>query len=193
MEDLFKKIFTIDRVKRINFAEIRQHPVFSKHFPKPSPESVILYHNKFDSKRYKKGQNKSGFQNNLAKKLPIVSKKDTLGFSSIIDVPEEMEFPQEKEILGMEMEEISFLINMVDEINVVEDDIGQTKSLMFAYNVVKYYIILLNRYLAQLKPNGYDKKYKHLKLEWHSFFSTPELRNHQKDVALRIKKAQMKF
>lgn len=47
MEDLFKKIFTIDRVKRINFAEVRQHPVFAKHFPKPSPESVILYHNKF--------------------------------------------------------------------------------------------------------------------------------------------------
>lgn len=64
---------------------------------------------------------------------------------------------------------------------------------MFAFNVVKYYIILLNRYLAQLKPNGYDKKYKHLKLEWHSFFNTPELRNHQKDVALRIKKAQMEF
>ena len=50
MEDLFSKIFTAEAEKRINFAEIRQHPVFKGHFPPPSQASVILYKTKFKHK-----------------------------------------------------------------------------------------------------------------------------------------------
>lgn len=33
MEDLFRRIFEIDPEKRITFIEIRQNPIFLKHFP----------------------------------------------------------------------------------------------------------------------------------------------------------------
>lgn len=65
IEDLFKKIFTINPIKRINFHEIRQHPVFCKYFPKPSAESVILYTSKFQSKRLSQ-KSLNGFKNKLA-------------------------------------------------------------------------------------------------------------------------------
>ena len=47
VEDLFKKMFSIYTNKRITFAEIRQHEVFKKHFPKASQASQILYQQKF--------------------------------------------------------------------------------------------------------------------------------------------------
>lgn len=35
IEDLFKKMFDPDASKRINFAQIRLHPVFKEYFPNP--------------------------------------------------------------------------------------------------------------------------------------------------------------
>lgn len=47
---------------------------------------------------------------------------------------------------------------------------------MFAYNLIKYYIILLNGHLKNLSPNYYMKKYKHLNLNWLYFFDTDEFK-----------------
>jgi serine/threonine protein kinase len=53
VEDLFRKMFEVDPIKRITFSEIRQHPVFAKHFPVLKEVSVKLYnrHNKLFKKR----------------------------------------------------------------------------------------------------------------------------------------------
>jgi hypothetical protein len=45
MDDLFSRIFNIDN--RINFSEIRRHPVFAKHFPVITEASKLLYETKF--------------------------------------------------------------------------------------------------------------------------------------------------
>lgn len=72
MEDLFRKIFRVDIDKRINFAEIRQHPVFKSRFPAPSEASVILYRTKFKSsfmgKRGKNGNGVAEIKNRLTEK-----------------------------------------------------------------------------------------------------------------------------
>jgi serine/threonine protein kinase len=43
VEDLFKKMFDLDPDNRINFSDIRKHPIFAKHFPIVSEASKILY------------------------------------------------------------------------------------------------------------------------------------------------------
>lgn len=45
MDDLFSKIFELDPKKRINFSDIRQHPVFKPYFP--NQEKSKIYFNKF--------------------------------------------------------------------------------------------------------------------------------------------------
>ena len=47
MKDLFKRIFNLDVNKRITFTEIRQHPVFAKHFSIISQDSLLLYKKKY--------------------------------------------------------------------------------------------------------------------------------------------------
>ena len=50
MEDLFKRMLNPNTKERINFLQIRQHPVFAKKFPEIAPTSKI-YENPFsDSK-----------------------------------------------------------------------------------------------------------------------------------------------
>lgn len=46
MEDLFKKMLHPDGHKRINFVEIREHPVFKELFPVIESQSRILYKSK---------------------------------------------------------------------------------------------------------------------------------------------------
>lgn len=82
---------------------------------------------------------------------------------------------------------------MVEELNMVEKEIGSTKSLMFAYNLIKYHIILLKRYLNQLTSSHYNKKYSHLKLEWTRYFHLPEFNNHKIETAQKLSKAEMTF
>lgn len=43
IEDLFKKMFNINPAKRINFAQIREHPVFKEYFPNPDKELYKVY------------------------------------------------------------------------------------------------------------------------------------------------------
>lgn len=102
VEDLFKKMFRIDKEKRINFSEIRLHPVFTKYFPKASMESQILYGQKFKSSLQKKGK----LTNKLKSKAEEIAKEreEKLSVPSVICIQdEEKEFSKEKLILSLEM------------------------------------------------------------------------------------------
>lgn len=46
IEDLFRRIFDSDAESRIGWVEIREHPVFRKHFPVITEDSKIIYKNK---------------------------------------------------------------------------------------------------------------------------------------------------
>jgi len=58
---------------------------------------------------------------------------------------------------------------MVGEIEAVEKNIGLMQTLMFAFNLIKYNIVLSNKFISNLTPQNYNKKYKGLK--WAIFFS----------------------
>lgn len=64
---------------------------------------------------------------------------------------------------------------------------------MFAFNLIKYEVILLKKYLEQLNAPNYNKKYKTLKLDWPGMFTTQEFRLHQVNVANELSKMQMLF
>ncbi len=51
------------------------------------------------------------------------------------------------------MEEIAFLYEMVEEIEAVEKNIGLMQTLMFAFNLIKYNIVLSNKFISNLTPN----------------------------------------
>ena len=59
--DLFKKMFDPNPDKRITFSQIRQHSVFSKHFPDGAGNSKFLYDNKLKK-----------FKSNIAKGMSIM-------------------------------------------------------------------------------------------------------------------------
>ena len=94
IEDLFKKMFDLDPDSRINFSDIRRHPIFAKHFPIVAEASKILYSKKFQpSKIIKKD-----FINKLTSKKSDDDEDNIRGTVSIIR-KKDKEFPQEKEIL----------------------------------------------------------------------------------------------
>jgi serine/threonine protein kinase len=82
VEDLFKKMFDLDPENRINFSDIRKHPVFAKHFPIVAESSKILYSKRFQpSKIIKNLQNKARNRNgddedNIRGTVSIIRKKD---------------------------------------------------------------------------------------------------------------------
>ena len=61
---------------------------------------------------------------------------------------------------------------------------------MFAYNMIKYYI-LLSQYIRGLKATNYNKRLTHLK--WIAYFETDEFAAQRKEVALKKSKAEHKF
>jgi hypothetical protein len=80
---------------------------------------------------------------------------------------------------------------MVEKIGMVEQNIGVAKSLMFAYNLKKYYLILLGKFLAKLTVDNYQKKYKGK--QWKLFFATPEFIIKKKEAVIKLTKARMQF
>jgi hypothetical protein len=78
----------------------------------------------------------------------------------------------------MEMEEITFLYEMVEEIEAVEKNIGLMQTLMFAFNLIKYNIVLSNKFISNLAHQTYNKRYKGLK--WTNFFAEDEFRELKK-------------
>ena len=94
-----------------------------------------------------------------------------------VDEAEES-YDEEKRILKLEIEEINFLYEMVGEIEAVERTIGLMQTLMFAFNLIKYNIVLSNRFISNLTHQAYSKRYKGLK--WAIFFSEDEFRELKK-------------
>lgn len=64
---------------------------------------------------------------------------------------------------------------------------------MFAYNLTKYYIILLKSHLGQLTASNYCSKYRDRKLEWNAYFNLPEFTIYKKNTASLLAKAEIKF
>lgn len=83
IEDLFKKMFLLQPDDRINFSDIRRHPVFAKHFPVVAEASKILYSKRFQpSKIIKKStinklpNKKTEDEDNIRGTVSIIRKKD---------------------------------------------------------------------------------------------------------------------
>ena len=60
----------------------------------------------------------------------------------------------------------------MDEIELVEKEVGRMPCLMFAFNLIKYHIILLRNFINSLSAAKYQKKYPGF--DWASYFLTPE-------------------
>ena len=75
MEDLFKKIFDVNPDTRINFAQIRTHSLFSKHFPEVSPKSMMLYNNKMKGNNFKNSQKGKKAEEFVVQRSYIMKKK----------------------------------------------------------------------------------------------------------------------
>jgi hypothetical protein len=43
MEDLFLRIFDIDPEKRLNFMQLREHPIFAKYFTHDQEGAKLIY------------------------------------------------------------------------------------------------------------------------------------------------------
>ena len=108
VEDLFSKMFEVDPDKRITFSEIREHSLFSKHFPMVTPASKILYANKFKSKIVQQSGKKE-------LTIPHVSDEDNIRASVSRIAKVDKKFPKEKEILERKKDEIDFLKENADD------------------------------------------------------------------------------
>lgn len=69
----------------------------------------------------------------------------------------------------------------MEEIEVVEDDLGAVPCLMLAFNLLRYHIMLLQNFLAQLNAQTYQAR--HPTLKWNTFFSSPEFLTKKKTYA----------
>ena len=82
-------------------------------------------------------------------------------------------FETENEILRNELQEIDFILNMMEEFSELESVLGTMLTAMVTYNLTKYYILLLIDYVEELKVENYLVKYKQLKkLEWKDFWKS---------------------
>jgi len=98
-------MFNPDGIRRITFADIREHPIFRAHFPTIDHQSKILYNNK------KKGLNRydSFVQERLSKVQPkgqFQGEPENIEPNFIAKIGKTKE---EKEVLEFELEKIKFL------------------------------------------------------------------------------------
>jgi hypothetical protein len=70
-------------------------------------------------------------------------------------------------------------------------DLGYIQSLMFAYNLVKYYILLFRKFINNLSPNIYYKKKN--SLNWNEYFNSEEFKKTKKEYAHSFQNITMKF
>lgn len=94
-------------------------------------------------------------------------------------------------VLRLEMEEIYFLRSMLQEIRGLEKEMESFNSLMFAYNITKYYKLLLQTHLNKLNSKDYNKKYSSFNLNWTRFFNSSAFKLHQTEITIKIKNAEM--
>lgn len=117
VSDLFSKIFTVDGEKRINFADIRGHELFSDYFPEISHQSMVLYKskkkkmNKLDSFIQAKmsGIQGPGKKPNPRSTLPQNPTANTTENAAPAFQVNRPKLSEEKSYIEMEMEKIKFL------------------------------------------------------------------------------------
>jgi len=99
----------------------------------------------------------------------------------------------EKEALDRKKDEIDFLRDNVEILMKSGGDMLRThEKYMLAYNLQKYYIILLRKYRAGLASKQYlNDKFPGLK--WSEYIMTPEFKKHVKDVEEDLGRAEVKF
>ena len=182
-------MFSIQLNKRINFSELRQHPVFKKYFPNASVESQILYKTKFKSERLKKGK----LKNKLSSKVSELRNK-TLS-PSVISASEETDYERQHQIVKRQQQQIGFLWTIVHDCEYLQGKVQEVKLIMVKYNLVKYYILLLRKYLHSFERTSYSKKYpKEKNLHWKQLFYLPEFNDtKRKECAKKISEAEHTF
>jgi hypothetical protein len=79
----------------------------------------------------------------------------------------------------------------VDEIQLVEREVGLMPSLMFAFNLVKYHIVLFKNFIGALTAHNYHKKYPGL--DWGGYFLTPEFVASKRDYAKSIYRSEARY
>lgn len=141
-------MFDLDPDNRINFSDIRRHPIFAKHFPVVAEASKILYSKKFQPSKIIR----SNFANNPNSRKSHDDEDNIRGTVSIIR-KKDKEFPQEKEILERKKDEIDFLRENADEFLDLRDILKPHERLMLSYNLTKYYLILLRNFKDSLNKN----------------------------------------
>ena len=173
VEDLFAKIFTIDAEERINFADIRSHPVFSKYFPEVSTQSKILYKGK---NKNKNRQSNYLYMRSSVIKTPfknIKNPEDPLTAAGIgiqenatpgYNINRE-KMTEQQTFLEMEKDKLKFLYEMEEEIVMNSGTfMSVEETISLRYNLLKYYHILLNNFLAKLAPSKLEAI--NQKLDW---------------------------
>lgn len=171
VEDLFTKIFTIDAEERINFADIRSHPVFSKYFPEVSTQSKILYKGK---NKNKNRQSNYLYMRSSVIKTPLKNIKnpeDPLTAAGIgiqenatpgYNINRE-KMTEQQTFLEMEKDKLKFLYEMEEEIVTNSGTfMSVEETISLRYNLLKYYHILLSNFLAKLAPSKLETINKNL-------------------------------
>jgi hypothetical protein len=86
---------------------------------------------------------------------------------------------------------MNFLPELVDEIELVEMEVGRMPCLMFAFNLIKYHIVLLRNFIGQLSANKYQKKYPGL--DWSGYFLTPEAGENKRGYASTLYRSEARY
>lgn len=70
-------------------------------------------------------------------------------------------------------------------------EVGRMPCLMFAYNLIKYHIVLLRNFIGQLSANKYQKKYPGL--DWSGYFLTPEAGQNKRAYASTLYRSEARY
>jgi hypothetical protein len=89
------------------------------------------------------------------------------------------------------LEEINFLPELVDEIELVEKEVGRMPCLMFAYNLIKYHIVLLRTFVNSLSATKYQKKYPGL--DWTGYFLAPEAGESKRSYGTTLYRSEARY
>ena len=163
MEDLFAKIFEHDQNQRINFIQIREHPVFSKHFQIIEEKSRHLYKKKFKPHQPQK--------------------------SIIVKSPVEA-FTNEGLFLSYKLERFKFLSKSFSLMNEVTAHLEPSLFFSLKYNVLKYQIFLLNELKANLNPFSINK---YFNTNGESFCKSEEFAFFKMEIDLELKQITKEF
>lgn len=179
----------MDGNERINFADIRSHPLFVQYFPEISNQSKILYKgknkmvNKLDS--FIQGKMSGIQQQPKGTKKPNLNKTEPDRRNNNDVDPgyqtKRANTSEEKNYLVMELDKIQFLHSLEEDISVNFNSFMTTTDVMpLRYNLLKYYHILLSNFLKEITVSKLEQKKPNLK--WKEFSKTDDFKAVKRDV-----------